>query len=207
MAGLGTFTTTGTGVTLTRGRGANKLIVFDVSFRELEKWARRNGVDEPKLWRRSYGRAIRNIKSKFSKVIRSAGGVEGVPKFKDFESFTDELRAKTGRTSPMGGILANKANIAAWKQGDTQYIGWPDRLAQWAVKFQDAEPSRDFADTSWRHYLHKLGIKDVPTTYTRNPRRVLPEPFLSYVRKHLDEWARGAFYKDLARQMAKSRIT
>ena len=179
---------------------------MNVSFKQLEVWARANGVDEKKLWARSYGRAIRNIKSKFSKVIRKGGGVEGVPKFKSFEAFTNELRAATGRTTPMGGVLANKANIIAYKRGNTQYIGWPDRLAEWAVKFQDGEPSKDFTDNTWRHYVHKLGVKDIPTTYDSNPRRVLPEPFLSYVRRNLDDWAKGAYYKELARQMAKKRI-
>lgn len=203
MASLGTFKNTGSGITLSR-RGAG--VLLSVSFKELEVWARANGVDEKKLWARSYGRAIRNIKSKFGKVIRNGGGVEGVPKFKDFESFTNELRAATGRSTPMGGVLANKANIIAYKRGNTQYIGWPDRLAEWAVKFQDGTPSKDFADNSWRHYVHKLGVKDIPTTYNSNPRRVLPEPFLRYVRRNLDDWAKGAYYKELARQMAKKRI-
>lgn len=204
MAGLGTFKNTGTGITLSR-RGAG--VLLDVSYKELEIWAARNGIDEKRLWKRNFGRAINAIKSKLVSVVTKAGGVEGVPKFTDFEAFTKELRTARNMTRPMGGVLANKKSIVAKKVGNTQYIGWPDRLAEWAVKFQDGTPSKDFSDNSWRHYLHKLGLKEIPYTYQSNPRRVLPEPFGGYVEKYLVEWARGAFYKDLARQMAKKRFS
>ena len=204
MASLGTFKNTGSGITLSR-RGVG--VLLDVSYKELEIWAARNGVDEKRLWQRDYGRAIKNLKGKLVKVITKAGGVEGVPKFKDFEEFTRELRTARNMTRPMGGILANPKNIITKKVGNTQYIGWPDRLAEWAVKFQDGIGSNaDFQNQYLRHDWHKLGIKDIPYTYISNPRRVLPEPFGTYVKKHLEEWARSSFYKDLARQMAKKRF-
>jgi hypothetical protein len=207
MAKLGTFSLGGRGVTLSQGRGRNKTVVLDVSFKELEIWAAKNGIDERRLWTKSYGRACKGLRDKLQKVITRSGGVEGVPKFKDFEQFTKELRAKRGRTSPMGGILNERHVIVSYKIGDTQFIGWPKRLAKWAVNFQDAVGNNDLADNSWRHYWHELGIKDIPREYAHNPRRVLPEPFGAYVDKHLKEWAQGAFYKDLARQMAKRRTT
>ncbi len=194
-------------IVATAGRGRNKSVVLDVSFKELEVWAAKNGIDERRLWTKSYGRACKGLRDKLQKVITRSGGVEGVPKFKDFEQFTKELRAKRGRTSPMGGILNERHVIVAYKRGDVQYIGWPDRLAEWAVKFQDAVGTADFADNWRRHEWHKLGIKDIPREYAHNPRRVLPEPFGAYVDKHLKEWAQGAFYKELARQMAKRRTT
>ena len=210
MASLGTFKVSDGGVTLTQGRGAAKAVVLQVSFKELEIWAARNAVDERKLWKRSYGRACKGLRDKFRKVITRAGGVEGVPKFHDFEAFTKELRAKTNKHSPMGGVLADKSRIVAFKRGNAQIIGWPDALEKSAVNFQDAVggPSADWflSDSGSRHRIQELGINDIPRTYTHNPRRVIPEPFGSYVRKYLDEWASGSFYKELARQMAKKRF-
>lgn len=206
MAALGTFSAGANSVTLSRGRGAAKTVVLDVSFRELEVWAARNGVEAKRVWTRAYGRAITSIKGKLQKVVSHAGGVEGVPKFKDFERFTRELRQARNNTKPMGGVLADKRVIIAKKVGKTQYIGWPDRLAQWAVKFQDAEPrTAIFTSEMSRHYLHRLGIKDIPHDYVSNPRQVLPEPFGRFVEKYLDEWATNIYYKDLARQMAKKK--
>lgn len=205
MARLGTFKLTDSGVTLSR-RGAG--VVLDVSFRELSHWAQRNGVDSTRLFNRSYGRAVRALRDKLRKVMTRAGGVEGVPKFRDFEQFTKELRTARNDTAPMGGILAQRKMIISFKRGDAQIIGWPDDLATWAEKFQDGVGTDTWLnDNENRHWLHRLGIRDIPRTYTSNPRRVIPEPFLTYVRRHLDEWARGAFYKALARQMAQQKFS
>lgn len=205
MASLGTFKNTGTGITLSR-RGAG--VLLNVSYKELEIWAAKNGIDEKKLWKKNYGRAIKNIKGKFTKVVTRAGGVEGVPKFTDFDAFTRELRTARNMTRPMGGVLADKKVIIAKKVGNTQYIGWPDRLAEWAVRFQDGIGDDAEFNNKWnRHQWHMLGIKDIPTVYKSNPRRVIPEPFGIYVQKYLVEWARSSFYKDLARQMAKKRFS
>lgn len=204
--GLGTFSLGGKGVTLTRGRGANKTVVLDVSFKDLERWARRNAVDTKRLMDRSFGRACSGLRRKFQQIVSGAGGVNGVPKFKDFAAFTQELRAARGTSSrPMGGVLADKKVVVAFKKNGWQVIGWPDRLADWAVKFQDAVGGESQLNSKmWRHYVHRLGIKDIPRSYERNPRRVIPEPFGQYVQQNLKTWAKGSFYKDLAKQMAKT---
>lgn len=204
--GLGTFSLGGKGVTLTRGRGANKTVVLDVSFKDLERWARRNAVDTKRLMDRSFGRACSGLKKKFQQVVSGAGGVNGVPKFKDFAAFTQELRAARGISSrPMGGVLADKKIIVAFKKNGWQVIGWPDRLAEWAVKFQDAVGGESQLNSkTWRHYVHRLGIKDIPRSYERNPRRVIPDPFGASVRKNLKAWVKGEFFKKLARKMAKT---
>ena len=195
---------TSSGVVATAGRGANKTVVLDVSFKELERWAKRVRIDEAALWRRSYGRAISALKGRFSKVVRNAGGVEGVPKFHDFEEFTQELRAKRGTSSrPMGGVLANKANIVSFKRNGWQIIGWPDRLAEWSVNFQDAKGDPDFTSTHRKIAFWRLGLHNLPAEYVHNPRRVLPEPFLTQVRKYFKEWAQGVFFKELAKLMQK----
>jgi len=195
---------TDSGVIATAGRGRNKTVVLEVSFKELEAWAKRVQIDERALWRKSYGRACSALKGRFSKIVRNAGGVEGVPKFHDFEAFTNELRAKRGTSSrPMGGVLANKANIVSFKRNGWQIIGWPDALAAWAVNYQDAKGGPEFNDPRTRHAWHKLGIREIPREYAHNPRRVIPEPFGEQVKKHLQEWARGSYYKELAKLMQK----
>lgn len=204
MASLGTLKLTDSGVSFSR-RGS---VYLEVSFKDLSRWAQRNRVDAARLYSRSFGRACSDLKAKMQKVVSRAGGVEGVPKFRDFEEFTKQLRVADNNSAPMGGVLAERHVIVAYKRNGAQVIGWPDRLAEWAVKFQDGvggpESEAMFTDPELRHLLHRKGLRDIPRAYVHNPRPVIPEPFGSYVQRHLEEWARGAFYKSLARQMAKS---
>lgn len=195
------------GATVTAGKGRAKTVILEVDFTELRAWARRMKIDEKQIWRKAYSKAIKGLKDKFAKVVSNAGGVEGVPKFKDFEEFTKELRGINNRTSPMGRVLADRRRIVSYKLNGWQYIGWPDALAKWAVKFQDGaggSEADDFLNSpKSRHYLHSRGLKDIPHVYAHNPRRVLPEPFGSYVDKHLETWAEHVFMKELAKLMAK----
>lgn len=213
MAKLGTFKVGDNSVTLSRGRGSNKAVILDVSFKDLERWAKKNAVDEQRLFARSYGKACTSLQRKLQKVVSHAGGVEGVPKFKDFEAFTQELRAATHRTTPMGGILAEPHVIVKYRreEDNTQVIGWPERLAEWAVRFQDGVPGPGsewmFTTPEGRRDLHRKGIKDIPRSYVSNPRRVLPEPFGRLVDQYLDRWAKEIYYKDLAKQMARQKFT
>ena len=186
------------------GRGKNALLVLDVSFKEMDDWCKKMQFDIPRAWDRAYGRAVKGLRDKFRKVITRAGGVEGVPKFKDFEEFTKELRAAKNKSDPMGGILAEPHVIVGFKRNGWQIIGWPDALADWAVKFQDAIGNEEqLNDNAWRRGVHRMGVKDIPRTYAHNPRRVIPQPFGDYVDRFLDEWARGAYYKAVAKLMAK----
>ena len=200
-------TLTAAGARVTSGRGASKTVVLDVSFAQLERWARRMKVDAARVWRKAYGSALRSLKSQFQKIVAKAGGVEGLPKFKDFEQFTKELRvAGNFAGKPMGGILADKRRIVSFKRNGWQIIGWPDALAKWAVKFQDGEGDSGydpFADPVRRANWHALGIRDIPRSYVHNERRVLPEPFGAHVRKNLQTWAQRVYYKQLAQKMAK----
>lgn len=202
------FSVTDSGVTMTKGRGRNAVAIV-VSFKAIEAWAKRMKVDEARLWRNSYGRACHGLKKKFADVMKNAGGVLGVPKFKDFEDFTKQLRELDGKTGrPMGGVLADKTHIVAFKRNGYQVIGWPDSMSRLAVAFQDGQgvEKKDEDFTFWpstRYALHKRGIRDIPRYYVHNPRNVIPDPFCDYVKAHLDEWAKGAYYKELARQMSK----
>lgn len=197
---------TSSGVTVTQGRGKAKTVVLDVSFEEIKAWAKRMVEVEKRVWNSAYWSAIKGLKDKFQEIVTHAGGVEGFPKFKDFEAFTKELRAKTNRTAPMGGVLADKKRLfSKFKKNKVSYIGWIDPLANAAVNFQDAVGGRSaenfLTDVKSRQRLHRLGIRDIPRTYTQNPRRVLPEPFATYARERLDNWAEHVFFKEMAKQM------
>ena len=197
---------TATGVDFLTGRGKNKTVTLSMSFKQLEDWAKSCGADMDKVLQRSFGRACAGLKKKFQQVIKNGGGLNGVPKWKDFEEFTKELRAKRGTTAPMGAILAEPYLAVAYKKNGWQVIGWPDKLEEWSIKFQDggdAAGERQLQDNSWRAWIHRKGIKEIPRTYAHNPRKVLPEPFGSYVDAHLEEWAKGAMYKGLAQMYQK----
>ena len=179
------------------------MIAMDVRLSDRsEKFLVEQARKFPREVRRAFyyacGVALRNMRS----MMRGKSN-----KIAKWDDFTRQLRAANNRTKPMGGVLAEKGRIVAYKQNGYQIIGWPDALASWAVKFQDgaggSEADNFLNDPKSRHYLHKKGIRDIPRVYAHNPRKVLPEPFGSYVKKNLDEWARNVFYKDLARQMAK----
>lgn len=201
------FNTTTTGVQVSSGRGASKVSV-EVSFTELDAWAKKMKVDTPKLLQKSFAAACSGLKKKFVKIVQSGGGSSGVPKFKDFDAFTKALRDVDGSNKPLGGKLANKSSVGAWKRNGWQVIGWKDYLSDYAVAFQDALPGKAEAmlnNSSWRRWLHMRGIKDIPRTYTKNLRRVIPEPFGSYVEANLKTWAMSTFYKSLAKLMQKAK--
>lgn len=201
------FNITDVGVNVTSGRGAAKVSIF-VDFKALEDWAKRMKIDTDRLMKRSFGRACSALKKKFYQVVANAGGVCGVPKFKDFEEFTKELRTANGTFDrPMGGKLAKKSSIVAYKRNGWQIIGWHDNLMEAAMKFQDAvggEAENQLNDNRFRHRIHMKGIKDIPRTYVHNKREVLPEPFGEYVEENLEKWASTIFYKELARMMVKA---
>ena len=122
------YSLTATGVSFTSGRGKGA-VAIELSFREIDRWAKRMQKDTKELWRLSYGRACAGLKKKFVEVMQKSGGVYGVPKFKDFEDFTKTLRSMSGRTATMGGLLADKSVVVAFKRNGAQVIGWPDYLA------------------------------------------------------------------------------
>ena len=198
-----TFKLTGTGVDVSSGRG-NARVTISVDFSKIEKWAKRMQIDTPKLMNRSFGRAAFALKGKFKYIMSNGGGAYGVPRFKSWEEFTVRLHGQS--SNKIGGVLADPRRIVAFKRGGWQFIGWPDALSDWARKFQDAVGDQaQLNDPSWRAWAHRRAKTDyVPRTYVHTPRRVIPEPFGSYVEANLREWARGAYYTELARQMQKA---
>lgn len=205
------YTLTDSGVSFTKGRGRNAVALV-VSFKEIDRWAKRMQKDTKELWRLSYGRACAGLRKKFVQVMQSGGGVNGVPKFKDFEDFTKSLRAKRYDSSvPMGKILAanNKKVIVAYKRNGRQVIGWADHLADVACAFQEGrggpKAEKWFTDPEWRRSWHRAGLKDIPRAYVHNERMVIEPYFVDYVKKNLDEWAKGAYYTGLVKLMQGKR--
>lgn len=203
---------TDTGVRISHGRG-KAAVGLDVSFKQLERWAKRQRIDTPRLMQRSFGRAAFGLKKKFYDVMRNGGGVNGVPKFKDYDPFTVEYRMNRGVDphGPIGGILGEKANIVAYKRDGGQVVGWPDKMEDLALKFQDgaggARSEAFFTVPSQRAIMHRRSrVQDLPRQYAHNPRPVVTPYFENYVERNLIQWAKGAFYKELARQMQKGSV-
>ena len=107
----------------------------------------------------------------------------------------------------MGGILAHndKHKIVAFKRNGAQVIGWADNLADVACAFQEGRggPNAEkwFTDPEWRRAWHRSGLKDIPRAYVHNERMVIEPYFVDYVKKNLDEWAKGAYYTGLVKLM------
>ena len=205
------YSLTSAGVSVTSGRGKNAVALV-ISFKEIEAWAKRMRKDTKELWRLSYGRAVAGLKKKFIKTVLSGGGLNGVPKFKDFEDFTKTLRAKSGRSGAMGGVLADvrsKGVVAAFKRNGAQVIGWSDHLSNVACAFQEGRggPNAEkwFIDQNYRKSWHRQGIHDIPRSYAHNPRMVIEPYFVDYVKAHMDEWARSAYFTGLAKLMQGKR--
>ena len=202
------YTLTDSGVSFTKGRGRNAVALV-VSFKEIDRWAKRMQKDTKELWRLSYGRACAGLKKKFVEVMQKSGGVEGVPKFKDFEDFTKTLRSMSGRTATMGGLLADKGVVVAFKRNGAQVIGWPDYMADVACAFQEGrggpQAEKYFTDPEWRRSWHRSGLKDIPRAYVHNERMVIEPYFVDYVKANLDQWAKGAYYTGLVKLMQGKR--
>ncbi len=198
------YTVTDSGVTLRTGRGSGA-VEISVSFKEIEAWAKKMHANEPRLWRLAYGRACSGLKKKLVNVMLHRGGECGVPKFRNFEEFTNSLRGINNNTQPMGGVLSQRATIVSYKRNGAQVIGWHDNLKETAENFQEGRGGPDsekwFTDPRFRRIWHKRGLKDIPPAYVHNERMVLEPYFHDYIRAHLDEWARGAFFKGLAKLM------
>lgn len=191
-------------VVKTSGRGASR-VTLRVDFKDIERWARRMQADTPRLMALSFGRACKGLKDKLHEVIKSRGGVYGVPKFVDFEEFTKEKRAKGGITTPMGGLLAEKGSLGAWGKGTNWVVGYKDHFEEPSIAFQEGKggPKAEqwFTDPEYRQTWHKEGFANIPREYTHNKREVMPQPFGRYIDANMTIWAREVYYKSLCKLM------
>lgn len=151
----------------------------------------------PRTMRAAFGAAAKRAHSRFAKVMRSAGGVYGVAKMAPHHEISTTLRP----SQKMGGVLAEKWRIVMYKiDADTQYVGWPDALAKWAVNFQTAETKTFTPGT--RQWLHRKGVRVVPQTYQR-PERDVVESFARHLAGEWPGMVLAMFDKYYTSRMAK----
>ena len=156
----------------------------------------------PKTMRAAFGAAAVRARRRLAKVMRQAGGVYGVRGMPPHHEISTYLRPG----QKMGGVLADDKRIVMFRRGeDEQVIGWPDALAKWAVRFQEAD-THPFTDAQ-RAWMHHRGIKDIPATYSRPDRDVIN----SFAVNLAAEWpgmVRAMFEKYYSSRMAKyGRVT
>lgn len=122
----------------------------------------------PRTMRAAFGAAATRARRRFQKLMRAGGGVYGVSQLAPHHSISTYLRPG----QQMGGVLADPARIVMFKRSpDEQVIGWPDALAKWAVRFQEANTHA--MTNGERRYLHMRGVRDIPGTYSRPERDVI----------------------------------
>ena len=122
----------------------------------------------PKTMRAAFGAAAKRARKRLVKTMRQAGCVYGVPAMAPHSSISTYLRPG----QKMGGVLADERRIVMFKRSpDEQVIGWPDPLAKWAVRFQEANTHA--MTNGERRYLHMRGVRDIPGTYSRPERDVI----------------------------------
>lgn len=213
---FGSVNRTDTGYTFSRGRGAAK-VSMSIDFSEIERWAKRNQAEMPRLIRKARGSAANVLMKNLYELMQAGGGLYGVPKFRDYDEFTKKWREVKGITGPMGGVLAMKKSIRKWVDGGVQWIGWPEKvkkgggtshsgtLAELADKFQEGRGGPDsekwFTDSDYRRNWHRRGMADIPRAYVHNPRDVL-STYQEHVKENLNPWFRGALQKEIARMIA-----
>lgn len=189
-------------------------VTIDVDLSQIQKCMRRCREKLPKIRAKSWAKATGTLHKQLQMAMSKGGDpARGVPKFKDWEDFTKSLRKFRGwkkKDHKMGGVLADRDRIVTHYTKNfitgttTQYFGWPDKLRDVAVKFQDGEgDSYDkFQDVDWRHYCHRIGFKDIPAAYVHNPRPVIA-PFKKHAIAKVNEWAKAMIHKTIAGLIAR----
>jgi hypothetical protein len=156
----------------------------------------------PRTMRAAFGAAAKRARKRLVKVMRQAGGVYGVRGMPPHHEISTYLRPG----QKMGGMLADPTYIVMFRRNpDEQVIGWPDPLAKWAVKFQEAN-THATTEAECR-YLRWRGVKDIPATYSRPDRDVIN----SFAANLAGEWpgmVRAMFEKYYSSRMKKfGRVT
>ena len=151
----------------------------------------------PRTMRAAFGAAAKRARKRLVKVMRSAGGVYGVRGMPPHHEISTYLRPG----QKMGGMLADPTYIVMFRRNpDEQVIGWPDPLAKWAVKFQEAD-THPFTDAQ-RKWMHRRGVKDVPFTYSRPDRDVI-NSFAENLAREWPDMVRAMFEKYYSSRIRK----
>ena len=151
----------------------------------------------PRTMRAAFGAAAKRARRRFQKLMRAGGGMYGVSPLAPHHSISTYLRPG----QKMGGRLADRRRIVMFKRSpDEQVIGWPDALAKWAVRFQDA--STRAMTKGEIDYLRGRGLRGVPSTYSR-PDRDVVNPFAADLARDWPGLVLEAFEKKYMSYRAK----
>lgn len=158
----------------------------------------------PQSLRRAYALAASNAKKGLFSVMRNHGSAKySVPKLARRQPLTRRLNG--GKPSEVFGKFAtDSAYHVAYLRGETQVIGWPDRLHTFLSALQDGA-SRDWTDGEKRHIRGRLQEKGakaprLPASYQR-PERPLIDPYAAALVRLYPEWIVKLFEKDYNRRM------
>lgn len=173
---------------------------FDAESKALMKRLER---DTPRTFRAAHGAAATRAQNRLRKVMKVGGGVYGVPTFAPRHEMTTLLRPNT----KPGGILAEKSVIKKGRLGDGQWIGWVDRLAEWASVYQGA--TRYAFDPWQKSALHRanraLDGYHIPSFYDR-PARMVIDPFAAHLSAEFPKMVIEMYEKMVARRQKKGQV-
>jgi hypothetical protein len=171
----------------------NKVVEIDPS-----DYARLNSMIKqfPRETYKAIGRVGSTVRGKMRAVMRSGGGVNGVPVFAGLSKDTLLRRKRFGgyRGKKPGGILRKSFAIQMFRKGKgALQIGFVDGLRPYAEEFQKSQARQ--MEKAERRMFYIAGA-DKGIMYNRPARPVLV-PFTRYIRPFISGWLTGAMDKIL----------
>lgn len=167
---------------------------------ESKRLMKRLEHDTPITFKSAHAAAATRVQNRLRKVMRSAGGVYGVPSFAPLSEMSRRIRPN----QKAGGILSDRGMIHKWRQGDGQVVGWVDRVTAWASNYQGA--ARYAFEGHKKAALHRiyrsLDGYHIPEFYDR-PARMVIDPFSAHLAAEFPQLVLEAFDKAAARALGK----
>jgi len=157
-------------------------VAAEIDRNTVAKW-RAMAKRYPKEARRAWNGVTLRAKNSLAKTVGVRGGRHGVPTWAETSVIT---RSLVGRTQA-GGKIADPRVIVRYKNGDSQFIGWPDGVEKYAMAIQTDE-SRPFSDEEKIRFTNRMRqrgmsrplIRDMLRTVYSRPARNTIDPFLNY---------------------------
>lgn len=170
---------------------------FDGESKRLMKRLER---ETPITFKTAHAAAATRVQNRLRKVMRSAGGMYGVPSFAPLSEMSKRMRPN----QKPGGILADKGMIHKWRQGDGQVVGWVDRVTEWASNYQGAAryAFQQYQKASLHRTYRQLDGYHIPDFYDR-PARMVIDPFSAHLAVEFPKLVLDAFDKAAGRAMRK----
>ena len=162
----------------------------------------------PRQMYAAFGRVGSTLRARMRKVMKTGGGIFGVPQFAPHDDLTEALYGYSIKRDPIiGGMLARASSIQMYRSGDTLVIGWLSALEGWTQAFQEYE-LREMSNAE-KHSFHQIlgrrGIRDVPQTYKREARPML-QPFADWHQDEIPRWLQGAIINIMQKKLNKQAI-